>query len=86
MSTKRVVILDSSESIALNGGVNDLENLNLIKLKHPKSNEFNHFLLAETSKHEYDLFELLNYQVEMGSMFIGSIFLLEQASFLFCSY
>ena len=71
MSNKRVVILDYSESIVLNSGVNDLKNLNLIKLKHPKSNDFNHFLLAETNKHEYDLFELLNYSVEMGSIFIG---------------
>jgi len=71
MSTKRIVILDSSESTVLKRGVNDLKNLNLVKLKHPKSNDFNHFLLAETNEQEYDLFELLNYNADMGSIFIG---------------
>jgi hypothetical protein len=71
MSTKRIVILDSSESTVLKSGVNDLKNLNLVKLKHPKSNDFNHFLLAETNEQEYDLFELLNYNADMGSIFIG---------------
>ena len=74
MSSKRVIILDSSESLILNKSLNDLESLNLLKLKHPKSNEQNYFILIETDTHEYDLFELLNYNFESGSLFIGKYF------------
>lgn len=72
MSSKRVLILDSSNSIILNSSLNDLEKLNLIKLKHPKSNEPNYFLLIETLNNEFDLFELINFNVDLGSLFIGN--------------
>lgn len=74
MSSKRVIIFDSSESLILNKSLNDLKSLNLLKLKHPKSNEQNYFILIETDTHEYDLFELLNYNFELGSLFIGKYF------------
>ena len=73
MSTnnKRIIILDSSNSIIFNSDLNDLEKLNLIKLKHPKSNELNYFLLIETINNNFDLFELINFNVDLGSLFIG---------------
>lgn len=70
MLSKRVVILDSSNSSILNASFKDVDKLNLVKLKHPKSNELNQFFLTEFNS-EYDLFELIDYHVELGSLFIG---------------
>lgn len=61
-STKRLIILNQHEIFK-----KDSAALNVVKLKHPKTANFHPFLVVDNQ-----LYELVNYQQELGTVFIDN--------------
>ena len=66
LNKKKLVIANYSEIFT------DQSEINLVKLKHPKTNDLHSFLLVKDVEKKGTLFELVTYSQEIGSVFIDN--------------